>query len=411
MKKRDHNRISKGNFDWRVQLALPVVVACAVSGISIFGEYLVKTSAINEKCLSLESDLKVEKARVIEKNELIVNHRARISTLEGMVQLKSNELSIKDSVCELYKVKYYEKTGKMLSKDSDLCQAIVASNSTHSSGNEGCRGVSREEAKRLLTAGSVAERLGLSGNLSMRDKVKKGWSVPLMMEQRPGVFLRAPDGVLEAGLAMIDALCTNDIDQVVVAAHKAHRLLSPLIDPVVLKSAEIDVRLAQIVSMAYHWVAEDEFSRGNFRNAAYLIGTAAGVVGPNPAPFLLAKESAIQYRSMNGKSGYFTNHIADATKYNNDPNYFYEIHNELAKLGYLQLYYPNASGTDLGEKIDWTKIFKGKRLQLRSTYEKNGDIWSTRWIGLGKYEEYNLSAEFRHMVKMIGKGAQLMKSK
>ena len=48
-KKRDSKRRSKDNFDWRVQLALPVGVAFVASAISLFGEYMIKTSAINEK--------------------------------------------------------------------------------------------------------------------------------------------------------------------------------------------------------------------------------------------------------------------------------------------------------------------------------------------------------------------------
>ena len=89
-----------------------------------------------------------------------------------------------------------------------------------------------------------------------------------------------------------------------------------------------------------------------------------------------------------------------------DEEYTYEIHKELAELGYLQMYLPNKEGTDIGEKIDWQKMFKGKKINLRPTFLKNGDIWSTRWIGLGKYEEYNLSAEFRHLVKTMKVGTR-----
>ena len=82
----------------------------------------------------------------------------------------------------------------------------------------------------------------------------------------------------------------------------------------------------------------------------------------------------------------------------NDQKYFAEILNELAKLGYLQRFFPNKDGTDIGELIDWKKLC-GRKLELRKLENRNGDIWSTRWRGFGEYEEFNLSQEFRQNVK------------
>ena len=405
-KKRDSKRGSKDNFDWRVQLALPVGVAFVASAISLFGEYMIKTSAINEKCHDLESELKVERARVNEKNEMIADQRSRIALLEGNVLSKNHELSVKENLCEYLKAMYYDKRGTMLTNDKDIVQAMVKTNYTGCSAKGGIEHIDLVEAKRLLTTGTVNDRLGLEKDISPRDFMLKGWEKPLFRDLKPGIFLPTPNGVLECGLSIFDALCTNDIERAVVEARKAHRLLSPVVDVVINKGAEIDVRLSLLISLAYQYVAEDEFCRGNKRRAASLIGTAAGVLGPKPPPLLLARESAMVYRAMEGKCGYYTEHISDAIKYANDEEYTYEIHKELAELGYLQMYLPNKEGTDIGEKIDWQKMFKGKKINSRPTFLKNGDIWSTRWIGLGKYEEYNLSAEFRHLVKTMKVGAR-----
>ena len=396
----------KNEFDWRIQVGVPIgvalitsLVACITTG---FQKYFVEISAIAEKCKSLESDIKVAQSLISEKNERIADQRAQIASLEGLVQTKTIELTNKDNLCEFLKVKYFDKSGRILAKDSDVIKAMQSTNLVSEKVviRQGITDLG--EMRRLLTSGTVIQRLGLREDMSPRNMMLKGWNIPLLRLSKPGVFIPAPDGVLDAGLAILDALSTNNLKEVIAASRKAYRILSPIVDPVIMRGSEMDVRLSVIVSMAYRWVAEEEFSLGNYKMAADLIGTAAGVVGPKPPPYLLAMESAMQYRHMNGRCGYYTIHIHDAvTKGGNDPDYMYEIHNELAKLGYLQLYFPNKEGTDVGERIKWETIFNNKKLNLMPTYTKNGDIWSKRWCGLGKYEEYNLSAEFRRLVKTM----------
>lgn len=402
-KKTNSRGFQKDKYDWRTQVLLPLIVAVLVSALSFVSEYVIKYSAISEKCQGLESELKEKTAVIGEKNERIAEQREWITQLEVRLYSKSQELSVKENLCEYLRAMYYGREGKMLLCEDDAIQFMSITNNLTRLEDKGEKRHELEYAKKLLSKGTVIERLGLPMGLSYRDYIQNGWERPLFMGLKPGVFIPAPKGLLEQGLAIYDAVQTNDFNRAVIAAHKAYRLLSPIVDPVVNRGAEIDVRLALVVSWAYRYVAEDEFSSGNYEKAINLIGTASGVLGPKSQPRLLAIESAMLYRATNGGCGYFTKHMADAIKYADDSeDYAYQIHNELARLGYLQLYFPNKDGTDIGERIEWSNVFRGKKLHIRPTYEKNGDIWSTRWVGFDKYEEYNLSKEFRHQIKKLG---------
>ena len=396
---------SSQDFNWRTQMLYPVVVAMITTLITCVSvnvrEYFVNVSDIKKRSVVLETDLKIAQALVHEKNDRIAEHRARIMSLEGCVYTKDLELSAKDRFCEFLKIKVYENGGMLFTNAQVIADVMAATNAAKSLATAKKDIVDIEKARRLLTTGSVGQRLGLIDGMSVRDKIVQGWNAPLLRDLKPGLFIPAPNNVLDLCLAIYDSLCTNDVEGAVSAAYKAYDVLRPIVDPFIMRGAEMDVRLCLLTSMAYQWVAEDQFVKGNYNKAASLMGTAAGVLGSKPPPELLAKESAVLCRALNGTCGYFTKHMADVVKQVNDDEYFYEIHNELAKLGYLQLYFPDETGTNIGKKIDWGGVFKGKKLDIRPTYKKNGDIWSTRWMGLGRYEEYNLSEEFRRTLKAV----------
>ena len=44
-------------------------------------------------------------------------------------------------------------------------------------------------------------------------------------------------------------------------------------------------------------------------------------------------------------------------------------------------------------------MFGIKKLDVRPLDMVDGDYWSTRWIGFGRYEKFNYSEAFRNMMK------------
>jgi len=387
-------------FDWKTQILLPVSVAfvsALIGGAFPFlSQYCISHSDLSKECGELKTQLRVCQSVLEDKVERIDEQRARIESLEGRLLARESQLNAKADFCELLKIKYYEKSGIAITNDAALAR-LMAQGET--SGNQQS---AAEPPTRMLITGPVAKRLGLTDDMTMREKIVKGWRTPLLVDNLPGVFLPAADDILDGYLGFLDALAANDLEKATASAQKAQARLAPILEPFLCRGAQIDVRLGIVAASVYQSVAEDALSRGDLARAAYLMGVAAGVLGEKPPPHLLAMESAVVQRLSEGRIGYFTRHIADAIAAAKDENYTYQIHEELAKLGYLQLFLPNKEGTDIGERIDWNKFGKGRVVHTRPTFVRDGAVWSTRWIGKGRYEEYNLSATFKRTLGAVG---------
>ncbi len=370
---------------------LPVLAAGLASGLfSFVATWYNNNSELAKERDNLRWELKTKNVTIEAKDETIRDLEIRVAELKGDLRAKDlAEHAIKNQL-ELYRVSLCESKGVYFTNQNDLVNYVgkLISNSMKGS-------CSAQTDPRL--AGTVAQRLGLKDEWTFREKIEKGWNRELFVGSLPGVFLPAPSDMCSAYLSMLDAAETNDLKQVAALARELHKKISLQIDPYVCRGAAmVDTRYGIVASFVYAMVAEDEFAKGNYTRALYLMGTAAGILGPRPPPHLLAKESAIAYKAGGCKTGFFTQHMADAIQAAKDDDYRFEIFAECAKLGYLQLYMPSADGKDVGKKIDWAQFDTKRRpLPLRKVEERNGELWSTRWCGLGKFEEYNVSAELR----------------
>ncbi len=359
------------------------VVATVIVGVlgllsTFASNWIIKNSENAKRCDELEAVIRQKDVhisekdtRLAEKTERIADQRAEISLLKQTVLSKDIQLDVKQSDINFYQLKVAEQGGRMVTRNDDqLLQ------STH---------------------GSVKDRLGIDDKRPILGQVKETWDKPLVVGSLPGIFIPAPQGVLDSYIAMLNSYSAGDYSNAVDIAAKTYQKICPMIE--LFSGAQVDVRFALVACETYRIMAEAAFHQGQYKRAAHLMGQAAGLVGKAPPPQLLALESAMAYRAGLSQ-GFFTRHMADATKANPGDEYRNEILNELAKLGYIQRYFPNKDCTDIGEPIDWEKLFK-RKLDLRKLEKRNGDIWSTRWKGFGEYEEFNLSQEFRNDLKAL----------
>lgn len=363
-------------FEWKISIIGAMILGTFGVIGTLASHWIIENSANAKRCDKLETDVRqkdtiiAEKdARLTEKSERIADQRAEISELKQAVQSKDTQLAVKQSDINFYQMKVSEQTGRMVTrKDDELLK---------------------------MARGTIKERLGIDDKRPILDQIKDTWNKPLVKESHPGVFIPAPQGLPDSYIAMLSCYSSGDYSNAVDIASKTYRTICPMIEP--FSGAQIEFRLALVASETYRIMAESAFHKRQFKRAAYLMGQSAGMVGRVPSPHLLALESAMSYRAGLSK-GFFTLHISDAIKANPDEKYRAEIVNELAKLGYLQRYLPNREGTDIGEPMDWEKLCK-RKLDLRKLEKRNGDIWSTRWMGFGEYEEFNMSQEFRNDLK------------
>ena len=382
VKKSDKENNTKADKVFEVKATVVSAVIVGAIGIiaSCVTDYLTSNSKNAKRCDELEAEIRQKNSllsekdgRIADQHERIADQRTEISDLKQAVQSKDNQIAIKQHDINFYQMKVFEQTGRII---------------THN------------DEEMLTTAkGTMKERLGIDDKRPLLDQIKETWNKPLAVESLPGVFLPAPQGIIDSYLKMVNHYATNDYSNSVAIARRMYGQIATMIEP--FKGVQIDGRFGIVACEVYRIMAEDAFHSGQYRKAAYLMGQSAGLVGKTPPAFLLALESAMICRA-GWSQGFFTQHIADAIKVdnvNNDQKYFAEILNELAKLGYLQRFFPNKDGTDIGELIDWKKLC-GRKLELRKLENRNGDIWSTRWRGFGEYEEFNLSQEFRQNVKV-----------
>lgn len=364
--------------------------AAFIAGLGAFGpflsDWLVRHSDLADENADLKSrceltDAKLEAAQkeigqikenhasiIKEKDDRIAEQRERIASIER--QLNTKEIELK-----LYEINKGDSKGKMLTRDADIAPMLK---------------------------GTIRERLGLAEGLPPEEMLRKTWNSPLLVEMLPGVIIPAPSGMLEQSLEMLTLYSKTNFEAAARIANKLVPRIDPMVAKFVFQGAHIDCRFSTLASEAYKIAAEDAFFKKDFKRAANLMGLAAGIVGPKPSPELLAKEAIMAYRASDFSQGIFTVHIGDAIKRaNNDPEYIYQIHEKLAQLGYLQLYLPNKEQTDIGEKIDWSKGCPGKQVHTLITFKKGDDVWSIRWAGFLKFEEYNLSQEFRESLKKV----------
>lgn len=360
-------------------MVLTATIAGTISLLFTFiSQWVIQNSENAKRCDKLETVVTQKDAllsekdtRLAEKSELIADQRAEISVLKQTVLSKDIQLDVKQSTITSYQLRAAEQGGRM---------------------------VTRKDDELLKTAhGSIKDRLGIDDKRSVLDQVKETWDKPLAFESRPGIFIPAPQGLPDDYIAMHNSYYAGDYSNAVDIASKTYRKICPMIE--LFSGAQVDVRFALVACETYRIMAEAAFHQGQYKRAAHLMGQAAGLVGKAPPPQLLALESAMAYRAGLSQ-GFFTRHMSDATKANPDEGYRNEILNELAKLGYLQRFFPNKDCTDIGEPMDWEKLCK-RNLDLRKLENRNGDIWSTRWKGFGEYEEFNLSQEFRNDLKAL----------
>lgn len=237
---------------------------------------------------------------------------------------------------------------------------------------------------------------------SINEAVRKGVESALKCKtdlHRPdGLAYQIPASVTNALARMDEASANGDFFTAANCAYTAFRHLDPLVRPGIRNGwCEMTTNAAQVVSRVYEIRGDQKFANRKFKEAVYAYYVAAGVWGVNAPMRLLAKESAAWQRWSNYSIGYMTVNMGRALDaHKDDDTYLFRLNDEVAKLGYIQLYFPDAGETDVGKRIDWANLNpKKKAIALQPEEIRGGDVWSRRWIGGDKYEEYNYSEAFR----------------
>ena len=360
-----------------------VVTAMLGAVGSCVGYYWVQVSDISKSCDKLEVENKSLNEKLADQRTTVAELRQTVHAKDALLAAKDTQLLIKDSESKYFQSKYYEREGRMITReDTEIAKVI---------------------------GGTTRERVGIDDRMTSFEKIEKTWKTPLLMGMRPGVFLPAPDDIVQPYLDMVGEYDAGNYTNAVRLAERIFKQIKDPIDATDAHIVNIDIRFGLLASEVCRILAEGELVRRNYERAAVLMQKAAGIVGNKPPAKLLALESAMFYRA--GFSyGYFTKHMAAAIENSKDEAYKKEIHRELAKLGYLQRYYPNKDGTGIGDEIDWSHLGIAKS-DMPPIEKRNGEIWSRRWAGFGKYEAYNLSEEFSRAVKSSGaKGLKSTKS-
>lgn len=341
---------------------------------SCVGYYWVQTSDISRVRDKLEVENKALSEKLADQRTTVAELRQTVHAKDALLAAKDTQLLVKDSESKFFQAKYYEREGRMITREDTEVATLIGS--------------------------TIKERVGIDDRMTSFEKIEKSWKTPLLMGMRPGVFLPAPGDIVQPYLDMVGEYDAGNYTNAVRLAERIFKQIKDPIDATDAHIVNIDVRFGLVASEVCRILAEGEFVKRNYKRAAALMQKAAGIVGNKPPASLLALESAMFCRA--GFSyGYFTKHMAVAIEQAKDESYKKEIHRELAKLGYLQRYYPNKDGTGIGDEIDWGHLGIAKS-DLQPIEKKNGEIWSRRWVGFGKYEAYNLSEEFSRAVRSAG---------
>ena len=341
---------------------------------SCVGYYWVQTSDISKTCDKLEVENKALSEKLADQRTTVAELRQTVHAKDALLAAKDTQLLIKESESKYFQSKYYEREGRMITReDTEIVKLI---------------------------GGSIKERVGIDDKMTPREKIEKSWKTPLLIGMRPGVFLPAPDNVVQPYLDMVGEYGAGNYTNAVRLAERIFKQIKDPIDATDAHIVDIDIRFGLLASEVCRILAEGVFAGQDYKRAAAFMQKAAGIVGNKPPAKLLALESAMFYRA-GFSNGYLTKHMAAAIEQANDGAYKKEIHKELAKLGYLQRYYPNKDGTGVGDEIDWSYLGIAKS-DMPPIEKRNGEIWSRRWAGFGKYEAYNLSEEFSRAVRSAG---------
>lgn len=358
-----------------------VVSSLVVGVVGLAVNVLMRHTEQAERCEKLE-------ALIREKDNRIADQRMQIATLDQRLQMKDVLLSNNESVKEMYRIAYFGNRGVVLN-EVDVTNTVEITKTVYLT-----------NIVEVADHRSVAERLGITTNMTYRELIEKSWDKPVDVASAAGAFIPVRKEVGQLYCDMSDDYFSKDYTNAVCKAAKILSEIHPVLGPFINRGAKIDIRLSIVASMAYRIMGESAFARGDYQAAAYMMGMAAGVAGPTPPPELLALESIAGYKRSGGKVGFFTQHMKDAIDNSNDrENYRCKIFNELARYGYLQLHLPKKGGVEVGEAIDWPKMFGIKKLDVRPLNMVDGDYWSTRWVGFGRYEKFNYSEAFRNMMK------------
>ncbi len=143
-------------------------------------------------------------------------------------------------------------------------------------------------------------------------------------------------------------------------------------------------------------VAEDSFARGEFENSVTQSWIAVCLEMPRPNPFTLALNSAALTRASSYSTGFMTTAIHECIMKQpaeHRDEYRNRVLSTLRNMGYLQITFPNQDGTRVGKVIDWTQMI-GTEQPFYYKRGGQGDLWSLRWEGFGKYSEYNYTKAF-----------------
>ena len=90
------------------------------------------------------------------------------------------------------------------------------------------------------------DRLGIDDKRPILDQVKETWDKPLVVGSRPGIFIPAPQGVLDSYIAMLNSYSAGDYSNAVDIAAKTYQKICPMIE--LFSGAQVDVRFALVAS-------------------------------------------------------------------------------------------------------------------------------------------------------------------
>lgn len=208
--------------------------------------------------------------------------------------------------------------------------------------------------------------------------------------------------------AAVQAYATQDFSNAVKKAHMVYDRIGHTLESMVGKKVFVHQDFQPTMAPVFRIVAEESFARGDFANSVSQSWLAVCLEMPRPNPFTLALHSAALTRSSSYSIGYMTSAIHDSIMRQSDETreeYRKQVYSTLCNMGYLQITFPNRDLTGAGEIIDWQKIL-GIAQPFYYRKDGQGDLWSMRWEGFGRYSEYNYTKAFTEGLLALRKVSQ-----
>ena len=193
---------------------------------SCVGHYWVQTSDISKTCDKLEFENKALSEKLADQRTTVAELRQTVHAKDALLAAKDTQLLIKESESKYFQSKYYEREGRMITReDTEIAKVI---------------------------GGTIKERVGIDDKMTPREKIEKTWKTPLLLGMRPGVFLPAPDDIVQPYLDMVGEYGAGNYTN---AVRLAERIFKQIKGP-------IDATDAHIVDMLNVHVGEP--SSGNW---------------------------------------------------------------------------------------------------------------------------------------------------